>query len=315
MNATMVYEKLVADNVVGATEISLCTIQRFMRSRIGNARPASSVKDRKAFEAERVGVLWQADTLYGPYVGCGKDRHRAYMIAIIDDKSRLLVGARFFASDNSINFQSVLKDAIIRFGVPEKLYVDNGAPYKNDQLSAICGALGIVLIHAPVRDGAAKGKIERFNKTCRIRFLSALKDENTASMEALNDAFIIWLNAYNTTEHSAVGQAPINAWRQGADTVRVPTSELWLYECFLNRITRTVKNDATVSVFKVSYDVPMVFIGQKVEIHFAPDDMTSAHIRFEGKKYPIRPTDKVVNSKARRDNSHLKLDYKRKGGD
>jgi transposase InsO family protein len=315
MNATMVYEKLVADGVIKATEVSLCTIQRFMRSRIGNAPSASSVKDRRAFEAERPGALWQADTLYGPYVGCGKERHRAYMIAVLDDKSRLLVGARFFASDSSLNFQTVLKDAIARFGVPEKLYVDNGAPYKNEQMSAICGALGCVLIHAPVRDGAAKGKIERLNKTCRLRFLSALKDEDTSSMEALNDAFIAWVNTYNTTEHSSIGKTPMDAWRCGSDAVRRPASERWLYECFLNRITRTVRGDATVSVFKVSYDVPMMFIRQKVEIHFSPDDMQDAHILFEGRRYPIHPTDKVANSRARRDNSHLRLDYSRKGDD
>jgi transposase InsO family protein len=315
MNATMIYEKLVADGVIHTTEISLCTIQRFVRSRIGNTKPLASLKDRKAFEAERVGVLWQADTLYGPYVGSGKNRCRSYMVAILDDKSRLLVGARFFASDNSLNFQTVLKDAIVRFGVPEKLYVDNGAPYKNDQLSAICGALGIVLIHAPVRDGAAKGKIERFNKTCRTRFLSVLKDRDTLDMDTLNDAFITWINTYNTTEHSAIGQAPMDAWRQGRDTVRCPTSEQWLYECFLNRMTRTVRNDATISISKVSYDVPMAFIGQKVEIHFSPDDMADAHILSEGERYPIYPTDKVVNSKARRDNFHLRLDYGRKGED
>ena len=52
--------------------------------------------------------------------------------------------------------QSVLKAAVATSGIPAKLYTDNGAPYVNDQLSLICGAIGTVLLHTKVRDGASK---------------------------------------------------------------------------------------------------------------------------------------------------------------
>ena len=86
---------------------------------------------------------------------------RTYCIMVLDDRSRLITGGRFFYQDNSFNFQKVLKDAVATYGIPQKLYVDNGSPYKNVQLSLICGQLGCVLIHTPVRDGASKGKVER----------------------------------------------------------------------------------------------------------------------------------------------------------
>jgi len=313
INATMIYEKLIEDSVIKENEVSLSTVQRFVRRRIGDMVLPGEHKDRKAFEAERVFELWQADTLYGPFVGSGKKKSRAYLITVIDDKSRLICASKFFPSDKAATFQKVFKDAVLRFGVPEKLYVDNGAPYKNEQLSAICGRLGVVLIHAPVRDGAAKGKVERLHRTIRERFLSTLNERNTLSFEALNDAYISWVNSYNTSTHSAHGKKPMNVYQESQNLVRQPKSAEWVQECFLNRISRKVKKDATLTIDNVCYDAPAGFIGMKVEILFLPDDMTTAHIVFESKTYPLRVTDRVQNSKTRRSTSPYLIDYS-KGG-
>ncbi len=59
---------------------------------------------------------------------------------IIDDHSRLLVGGGLFYNDTSYNFQKVLKAAVATYGIPMKLYVDNGSTYSNEQLSLICGS-------------------------------------------------------------------------------------------------------------------------------------------------------------------------------
>jgi transposase InsO family protein len=315
ISATMVYEKLIEDGVIACKDVSLATVQRFIRTRASRLEGHQAIKDRRAFEAERVCELWQADTLYGPYVGQGADRARSYLISIIDDKSRLHVGGRFFSADNAYNFQKVLKGAVLSFGIPEKIYVDNGAPYKNDQLAGICGQLGSVLIHAPARDGAAKGKIERFNRTCRLRFLDVLNNSAVSSLDALNDAFLTWVNTYNTTEHSAHGKRPMDIYRQEAASVRCPIDAEWAQACFMNTLTRKVRLDATVSIDKVSYDVPLQFISQKVLIHFDPEDMKTAHIVSENKSYPIHTTDKQANAKAARKKGAFKIDYAEKGDD
>ena len=96
-------------------------------------------------------------------------------------------------------------------------------------------------------------------------------------------------------------------------SIRMPQSREWLEECFLNRITRKVNKDSTVSIDRVSYDVPMQFISSKVEIRFLPDDMSSAFILYEGEHYPIRPTDKNENCRTKRDNMPS-IDYSRLGG-
>ncbi len=78
---------------------------------------------------------------------------------IIDDHSRMIVGGEIFYNDNAYNYQKVLKSAIATYGLPDKIYMDNGMPYRNDQLKLILGSLGIIGAHTAVRDGASKGKV------------------------------------------------------------------------------------------------------------------------------------------------------------
>ena len=61
----------------------------------------------------------------------------------------------------------------------------------------------------------------------------------------------------------------------------------------MNRVERRVNNDATISIDKIHYDVPMQFIRQKVEVRYLPDDMDNAYIYYEKIKYSIRKTNKV----------------------
>jgi len=128
------------------------------------------------------------------------------MQAIIDDKSRKIVSAAFYYNDTAINFQHTLKSAIGSHGLPSKLFVDNGGPYKNYQLSLICGNLGIQLCHAAVRDGAAKGKIERFNRTFRMKFLNCNNVAGCETIEELNGQLSTWINKYNQTIHSSTNK-------------------------------------------------------------------------------------------------------------
>ena len=123
------------------------------------------------YSASEFGKIWQADTCYLPYITEDGQTRRVYCIMIIDDHSRLLVGGELFYNDNACNFQKVLKDAIATYGIPDKLYVDNGCSYSNEQLSMICVSLGILLLHTKIRDGASKGKVERHFRTLKERWL------------------------------------------------------------------------------------------------------------------------------------------------
>ena len=313
MNATQIYTHLVRESFIPAT-VSVDSVQRFIRHNDLKSARDPNLRDRKAFEEDEFGKIWQADTCYLPHITEDGTSRRVYCIMIIDDHSRLLVGGELFYNDNACNFQKVLKDAIATYGIPDKLYVDNGCSYSNAQLSMICVSLGILLLHTRVRDGASKGKVERHFRTLKERWLYTLDMESIQSLAQFNGMLKDYMRDYNTTFHRGIDTIPLERYQASKDHPRKPESRQWLDDCFYNRITRKVRKDSTISIDKVCYDVPMQFISAKVEVRYLPDDMTSAYILFEGEKFPIRQTSRNDNCHTRRNNPPA-IDYSKAGGE
>ena len=312
LNSTQIHRHLVEEAFIPAS-VSVCAVQRFVKKHDLKSARNPNMRDRKAFEEDAFGKMWQADTCYLPYITEDGQRRRVYCILIIDDHSRFLVGGGLFYNDSAYNFQKVLKDAVAAHGIPSKLYVDNGSSYSNGQLSLICGSIGTVLLHTKIRDGASKAKIERQFRTLKETWLYTLDLDSLSSLAQFNGLLKDYMRSYNTSLHSGIGTTPLSRYQQTRASIRTPASREWLEECFLNRITRKVNKDSTVSIDKVSYDVPMQFISSKVEIRFLPDDMSSAFILYEGVHYPIRPTDKNENCRTKCNNTPG-IDYSKLGG-
>ena len=313
MNATQIYTHLVRESFIPAT-VSVDSVQRFIRHNDLKSARDPNLRDRKAFEEDEFGKIWQADTCYLPHITEDGTSRRVYCIMIIDDHSRLLVGGELFYNDNACNFQKVLKDAIATYGIPDKLYVDNGCSYSNAQLSMICVSLGILLLHTRIRDGASKGKVERHFRTLKERWLYTLDMESIQSLAQFNGMLKDYMRDYNTTFHRGIDTIPLERYQASKDHPRKPESRQWLDDCFYNRITRKVRKDSTISIDKVCYDVPMQFISAKVEVRYLPDDMTSAYILFDGEKFPIRQTSRNDNCHTRRNNPPA-IDYSKAGGE
>ena len=311
LNATQIHAHLIEKGFIPAT-VNVCAVQRFIRRNDLKSARNPNMKDRKQFEESAFGRMWQADTCYLPHIMEDGKSRRVYAIAIIDDHSRLLVGGELFYNDNAENFQKVLKDAIATYGLPNKLYVDNGCSYANEQLSLICGSLGIVLLHTKVRDGASKAKIERYWRTMKETWLYKQDIASIESLQAFNEAYREHKKIYNTTMHAGIKCTPFERYKASADQIKQPESREWLNENFLNRIQRKVKKDSTVSIKKTSYDVPAQFIGQTVEIRYEPSDMSTAFVLYEGQHYPIRQTDRNENCRTKRSNG-IELDYSKAG--
>lgn len=312
MNATQIYNQLIREGLLNPS-VNVCTVQRFIKNhdlKGGN----TNLKDRKAFEEDSFGKMWQADTKYLPCITENGETRRVYCIGILDDYSRMELKSQLFYADNAVNFQKVLKDSIAAYGIPDKLYVDNGCSYANEQLRLICGEAGIVLIHAPVRDGAAKGKRERAWRTLDERFTNQLDTSEIHSLEQFNEMYQEYIRKYNSTVHSSIGCTPFERYEKTKDYIRKPQSGEWLNECFLNRIRRLVHKDSTVKINNISYDAPPALIGQHVEIRYEPSDISTAFILYNGKHYSLRPTDKNANVNTKR-NKMVSLDYSKMGSD
>ena len=302
MNGTLIYNRLIADDFINRSDVSVSAVQRFIKRNNLKSVGELNVKDRKAFEEEFPGNMYQADTCHSVYIEENGKKRKTYLIQIVDDHSRLIVGSGFFYNDNAYNFQKVLKEAVARYGICSKLYADHGGPYENSQLTLILDSLGIVEIHAPIRDGAAKAKVERSFRTIKDTWLNGLDTSSIESLEHLNRLLADYVRRRNTTVNRELGETPMERYTRHMDRIRLPESQEWLDECFMNRVKRKVKLDSTISIDNVSYDVPMQFVRMKVEIRFLPDNMEGAYILYEGNRYPIRRTNKVENSRTKRKN-------------
>jgi len=314
IDAIQIHIRLVQDGFIPAT-VSVRTIQRFIKdNNLKSPVSSGQLKDRKAFEEPFFGSMWQSDTSYFPYIinDSGK-RQRTYLIAIVDDHSRMIVGAQLFFEDNAYNFQKVLKNAVSTYGIVNKLYCDHGGTYENSQLDFICGSIGTLLLHAPVRDGAAKAKIERMFGVVKSRWLNGLDVSQIRSLDEFNSELAEVIRKHNLTVNSSTGQTPMDRFLSTRGNIRIPQSEEWLNECFMNRLRRKVKNDATLSLQNVQFDAPMQFIRQTVEVRFLPDNLSDAYIFDNGMRFPLKVTDKQANSKVKRENWPT-IDYS-KGGD
>ena len=310
-NATQIYFRLIENGFLPKS-VSVAAVQRFIKKHDLKSARNPNIKDRKAFEEPYFGAMWQADTCYLPYISEDGKKRRTYLIMILDDHSRLIVGGQIFYNDNAYNFQKVLKSAVATYGIPHKLYLDNGSNYIDKQLALICGSIGTVKLHTPVRDGASKGKVERNFRTLRERWLNGMDTSTISNLEAFNQELSAYIRKHNTTHHTAIKETPMDRLIRTKGQIKVPKSHEWLDEAFHNRVERKVNNDACISINKIYYDAPQQFIGMKVQVRFLPGAMEDAYILYDERRYPIPQTDKVANSRTKRNNPHDHLDYSRR---
>ena len=107
----------------------------------------------------------------------------------------------------------IIKSAIKKYGVPKQIYVDNGSPYKNEQISLITGRLGIKLVHAKAYSPTGKGKVERSFRTIKDGWLNCSNWNEFKTIEDVKKSFREYLyNEYINQEHSEIKMSPNNKW-------------------------------------------------------------------------------------------------------
>ncbi len=145
--------KLVTPGIV----LNNSTVYRFLHQENLMTMAGGKPRDRRKFEAELPNDLWQSDVMHGPKVDVDGKMRKSYLIAVIDDHSRLIVYARFYLSETLASYLDVFANALARRGLPRKLYVDNGAAFRSKHLEYITASLGIALIHSKPYTPQGKG--------------------------------------------------------------------------------------------------------------------------------------------------------------
>jgi hypothetical protein len=243
--------------------------------------------------------------MHGPQVQHEDKLRKTYLIAFIDDHSRLIPHAAFFFSEGVQSYLSALEHALITRGLPRKLYVDNGSAFRSHHLELVTSSIGIALIHATPYMPQGKGKIERFFRTVRSGFLL---DAPKTNIDAINAAFATWLQQnYHQRKHSATGQTPFDRFTAHLHCLKMAPNNL--KDHFRARARRRVAKDRTVTLDGRLYEAPVSLIGQQVELFFHPQDPECVEIRFQQQSYGIlRLVNLAVNCRVKRDrNSQIQI--------
>jgi len=187
------------------------TVYRFLHQQDLVHLQVKKPVDRRKFEAELPNDLWQSDVMHGPKVDVNGKMRKSYLIAVLDDHSRLITHGQFYLSEALVCYLDAFESALAKRGLPRKLYVDNGAAFRSRHLEYVCASLAIALIHSKPYTPQGRGKIERFFRTVRGQFLPGFKGQ---TLNELNEAFDGWLsNIYLKENTRPPSKAPLNALR------------------------------------------------------------------------------------------------------
>ena len=228
-------------------------------------------------------MLWQSDIKYGPYIPTvNGGKKRTYMIAFIDDTTRLVCHAEFYDNQRLPILEDSFRKAVLKFGKPDAVYVDNGKVFVSRWFRVACAKLGIKHLNTKAYSPESKGKIERFNATVE-EFLQEISLDKPKNLEELNRKFRIWLDeGYNNKPHSSIkGSTPMNAYSADPKKVRFATPEE-CHDAFLWEDTRKVDNTGCCKLNGIEYEAGLEYIGKKVDIRYDPFDMNSVEIWYSG---------------------------------
>ena len=303
-NKRAIYRFCIENGLLQAERIAQTTFYRFIREYdLLASDDANDDKKRFAFSMKFANQLWQADTMFGPYLDTGRGaRKQTKLIAFIDDASRVLCHGEFFFEENIDTLVKAIRAAFYKRGIPEQLLVDNGSIYCSQEITLICARVGSILRHTPVRDAAAKGKIERFFRRVRDQFL--VKKLDLSSLETLNRQFTHWVeNDYNATLHDAIGMKPIDRFGIDLARIRFLAPSEHNDELFYAEATRKVKKDNTFSFLSRRYETPVDLRDKEINLRYDRHrgESSAVIIYYKGQRMgAARLLDAVANGLSRR---------------
>lgn len=285
--------KMLRESGVTKDQISLSTVNRVVNS---IPKEQMNVEPMYRYELEHINEVWCGDSSHGPYLYRDKAKVKLYIIALIDDASRLITAARIFEADNTINLLSTMKLAVSKYGKPKRFNFDNGSNYKNAQINIVTARLGVGVHYCRPYNPEAKAKIERWFKTLKSQWMSTLNYSEFHSVEEYQVSLNEYVNTYNNNVHSSLnGLTPMERYLKEVELVK-KIDEYSLEKDFLFEIERRVSIDNIVVIDNKEYEVPAVYSSKKVRIKYL-DPKDGVFIVDNDKQIEIKPLDKKANAK------------------
>lgn len=299
--ATVIYGKLIEKGVIKKTDVSLSTVNRCVNQIKSDLR-LSNKKDMRRYEVPHVNMIWAGDSSVGPYISIDGKKHKTYMIALIDDASRMIVHLDLYLNDNSVNLMDTMKSAVTKYGVPEMFRFDNGPNYRNHQIKLIAARINSTISYCKPYTPEGKSKIERVFRTIKDQFFAQINIKDyTNNLSGLQQDLGKFINDYNNRIHSSLkGLTPSQRFFQESNLIKRLNDEI-ISNTFLFEVERTVSADSVIKIDNREYEIDYIYSGERHVFRYTPN-MEKVYIVEErtGKLEPIHLLDKNANSKAKR---------------
>jgi len=237
------------------------------------AGSASNPEEHRRFVAEWANAIWYGDVMHGPTLALKTGRCKVFLVSLMDDASRLIAHSAFCTNETALDIEGVLKQAVLKRGLPKKLVVDNGPAYRAATLQGICARLDIRLIYCRPYAPEGKGKLERWHRTFRDQFLSELDVSRIHDLDDLNARLWAWIEqVYHRKPHGGLeDKTPLERYQQDLPKIRqLGQKAAQLDALFYYRVQRRVRKDGTVSYQGRDFEVPYELSGKNVRLVVDP---------------------------------------------
>lgn len=305
MSASAIYRQLRSDGSIISGQVSESTICRFV-NQLQNELCQTPNRDMRRYERPHINEVWCGDSSVGPRL-TDKDgkKHRVYIIALLDDASRFIVGIDVFYNDNFINLLSVMKSAVSKYGRPKVLNFDNGKSYKNKQMELLAARIGTTLSYCQPYTPTGKAKIERWFRTMKDQWMAGLDMQDFHSLDELRGSLHSYVQRYNQAPHSSLrGMSPQDRFFSEPEQIRrIPDEKI--DKDFLLEIERRVSADSVIVIDQIEYEVDYRFAKQRIRLRYSPDMKDIFIVEPNGSLTPIRILNKTENAQIKREKVRL----------
>jgi putative transposase len=294
---------LESSGKVARGSLSRSAIHRLLQQHSLSRIAAPLPEEHRRFVAEHANAIWYGDVMHGPAVTVQGRHRKVFLVSLMDDASRLIAHSAFCTGETALDIEGVLKQAILKRGLPRKLVVDNGAAYRAATLQGIGARLDIRLIYC--RPYAPEGKLERWHRTFRDHFLTELDVSRLNDLEDLNARLWAWIEqVYHRRPHGGLdGQTPLERYQRDLANIRtLGQKAARLDELFHHRVARKVRRDGTVSYQGREFEVPFELSGKAVQLVVDPHQETVVGVEDAAGKSlgQATPLEAAANAQRRR---------------
>lgn len=178
---------------------SVSTITEILR-RNGQLTEDRSQRDAGIrFEHAQPNALWQMD--FKGHFALNQGGNRCHPLTVLDDHSRYSLVLKACEAETRTTVQSALQEAFERYGIPDRMTMDNGSPWGHKgsaggytRLTVWLLDLGIGVSHSRPYHPQTQGKDERFHRTLKAEVLSR---QDFRSLRHCQNSFDQWQAIYN----------------------------------------------------------------------------------------------------------------------